>query len=203
MLLVIPPTIIGLGTCINKLSVQIPCLITATLLLNPPQAGTVGKGANEWPFIHVLDLADACTILLAKAVELDTEGCPLHEDSTPLTYGHQGVFFPASGHYKQSDLAALIASTLHRLAPDLVKTSEVKQFSQADIDTALFGQSVGLVYGGSVRVSSDKLPALGWKPTHPSLEVTVEQDAVYQLERFRKGELKTWRNIAQKFAPID
>ncbi len=161
----------------------------------------MGKGANEWPLVHVLDLAEA--FLLAKAVGFDAEGRPLPEDSMPLTYGHQGVYYPASGHYTHSELAALIASTLHRIAPDLVKTTEVKQSSQSDIDTFLFGKFVGMVYGGSIRVSSDKLPALGWKPTHPGLEVTVEEDAAYQLARFRKGELKTWRNIAQKFAPID
>ncbi len=145
MLLVIPPTSIGLGTGINKQSIQVPHLITAALLRNPPQAGTVGKGANEWPFIHVLDLAEAYAILLAKAVGLDSVGRPLLEDSTPLTYCHQGVYYPASGHYTHSELAALIASTLHRLAPDLVQTTEVKQFSQSDIDGFLFGQFVGWV----------------------------------------------------------
>ncbi len=190
VLLVIPCTIVGLGTGLNKLSVQIPGLMTAALLRNPPQAGTFGKGANEWPFIHVLDLAEAYAILLAKAVGLDSEGRPLADDVTPLAFGRQGVYYPASGHYTHSELAKQIASTLHRLAPDLVQTTEVTPFSQSDIDGSLYGKFAGKVYGGSIRVSSDKLPALGWKPTHPALEVTVEQDAVYQLERCRKGQLK-------------
>jgi nucleoside-diphosphate-sugar epimerase len=190
-LVVIPCTIVGIGSGINKMSVQVPALISAALQREKdPQAGTVGTGANEWPFIHVLDLAEAYALLLSKAVGLDLNtGRPVTESTPPLTYGRQGIVYPASGHYVHKELAALVGKTLHRLAPDVVKTAEVRPFEQNDIDSALYGKYVGMVFGGGVRVSCDKLPKLGWKPTHPGLEVTVEQDARHQIERLRKGQL--------------
>lgn len=183
-LIVIPCTIVGLGSGLNKLSVQVPGLVTAALRRSEgAQAGTVGAGANEWPYIHVLDLAEAYVILLSKALSIDLEGNPVAEFQASLTYGREGVFYPAAGHYTHKDLAALIATTLHRLAPDVVKTTEVRPFTQKDIDESLYGKHVGMVYGGSVRVGCDKLPKLGWKSTHPGLEVTVEKDCGHQLKK--------------------
>jgi len=189
-LIVVPCTIVGLGTGLNKLSVQVPGLITAALRRKGgAQAGVYGEGVNEWPYIHVLDLADAYVILLSKAVGLDLQGNAVSEQTPSLTYGRQGTVYPASGHYTHKDLSQLIAKTLHRLAPDVVKTTEVRPFEQADIDESLYGPHAAMTYGGSVRVGCDKLPKLGWKPTQPGLETTVEEDAKHQLERFRSGKL--------------
>jgi len=189
-LIVIPCTIVGKGTGLNKMSVQVPALIAAALLRKDgAQAGTYGKGANEWPYIHVLDLAEAYVLLLSKATGFDLQGNTVSELVPSLTYGRQGTVYPATGHYVHKELAQLIGKTLHRVAPDVVKTIEVRPFDQAIIDEWLYGPHVGMVFGGSVRVGCDKLPKLGWKPTHPGLETTVEEDATYQLDRLRSGKL--------------
>ena len=51
-------------------------------------------------------------------------------------------------------------------------------------------QFVGMVFGGSIRVATTKLPALGWKAVHPPIEKVVEQDIAVQLARLKEGKLK-------------
>jgi len=189
-LIVAPCTIVGWGAGINHQSIQVPGLIKGALLRKPPQTGVLGTGANEWPYIHVNDLAEAYALLLIKGLGVDNDGHPLASDPHPLSFGRNGVFYPAAGHYTHRELAQRIASTLHRLAPDLVQTEDITPWTDEDIERALYGKKmVGLIYGGSVHVQCTRLPQLGWRPTHPPIFDTLEKDAQAQISKLRAGTL--------------
>jgi len=145
-MIIIPPTIIGIGKGLKQQSIQVPQLISAALLRKEPQAGLLGTGANHWCFVHVLDLAVAYELILRSALKLTPDG--LEDPAAPTAgFGKDGVHFAAAGEFSHKQLADAIGATLHKLAPELVRTAQVTPWSAEDIDGSLYGKFVGPVFG--------------------------------------------------------
>jgi nucleoside-diphosphate-sugar epimerase len=172
-IIIIPPTIVGFGPGINPMSIQVPGLVKAALARGA--AGVLGKGANHWSFVNILDLADAFVRLLRGGLD------------GKATVGRDGVYYCEAGEYVHSELAQKIATTLNKLAPDLVPTTEVKPFTKEEIDEYLFGAYAGMVFGGNSVSHAERLKQLGWKPTHGGVYDVLEDEAKELIKQKRDG----------------
>jgi len=176
--IVIPPTIHGVSKhALNPLSIQIPSLIRAAL--SRGQAGVVGTGANSWSYVHVEDLADAYVLILEGAV------------SGKAPEGRNGVYFASKGWYKHSEMALKIAEVLHKLAPEIVQTTTISPFGPEEISKYLFGEFVGIVFGGNSCCTADNTMSLGWKPERPNVYETLEEEAKLIVDEWKAGKVRT------------
>lgn len=154
--IIVPSTIYGIASnplvdagLANAHSIQIPSLIKAGI--DRGQAGTVGKGANRWPNVHVDDsthiliyvydagnadrmlrrcvVADLFIVLLDAALERPDE----------VGHGREGFYFGENGEHTLLDISKEIGKALVALGK--AKTDEVTSFTQADLDKYYGGVS--------------------------------------------------------------
>lgn len=118
------PTIYGVGSGkFNKLSIQVPRLIRASLKAG--QALVIGDGKGVWNYVHIDDLADLYVIFLQKI---------LNGDKVPV--GEQ-ITFSETGTFAWIDLSRGIADALYKLGA--VKAADVKQIPLEVAANDLFG----------------------------------------------------------------
>lgn len=158
--LVVPPTVFGRGLgpfAESRMSIQIPRLVYYALMRR--RAMYVGKGANQWTNVHVVDLAELYLLILEAAMK----------DMAPE--GESGIFYPATEHFTWSTVAHRVAQVLHasRLLESPVATT---------------GLPGGWFWGSNVRMKCENGERLGWVPknggTREMLE-SVEWDATLMV----------------------
>lgn len=115
--IVIPPTIYGKGTgFFATISQQIPHL--ARLALREGQVISINEGKSIWNHIHVEDVADFYSFLLARVLKGDNEA---------VTSGKRGYFFIQDSEHTWADIANGIAASL--VTQGVLDSAEVRQES--------------------------------------------------------------------------
>lgn len=127
------PTIYGVGSGkFNKISIQVPGLIRASLKVG--QALVIGDGKGVWNYVHIDDLANLYALLLQKILE--GEKVPVGEQ----------IMFSETGTFSWIDLSQDIADALYKLGA--IKTANVKQITLQDAANHLFdGNLLGTELG--------------------------------------------------------
>ncbi|CZR69193.1 related to NAD dependent epimerase/dehydratase family protein [Phialocephala subalpina] len=150
--LIMSPTIYGVGSGkFNKLSIQVPKLIRASLKAG--HALVIGDGKGVWNYVHINDLADLYVILLQKI--LNGEKVPVGEQ----------IMFSETGTFAWIDLSQHIADALHELGA--VETNVVGRVELQDAaDLLANGNLLGTELGfTSTSITKSELAReLGWKP---------------------------------------
>ncbi|KAI9837874.1 MAG: hypothetical protein M1837_002694 [Sclerophora amabilis] len=159
-LIVAPPTIYGEGAGpVKRRSTQIPLLLHAWLKRG--NAFMVGKGANFWGNVHVDDLAEAYVLLTEEA---------LKPNGGNATWGPEGYYFVENGEHTWGEVISAVAESAHQRG--LVSSSKVDQVSKDEAEGLQpFGS---ILWGGNSRCRAQRLPALGWKPSAPSIFDTID-----------------------------
>ncbi|KAI9813306.1 MAG: hypothetical protein M1827_004248 [Pycnora praestabilis] len=127
--IIMPPTIYGIGSgYFNRGTIQVPGMIRAALAEG--QASVIGDGKGQWNGVHIADLAVLYELLLIKLLEED-HGKALRdaeiEAEDVLPSGEMGFYFAAAVDFTWHQLSVGIANACVELAPDRVRTQELKQ----------------------------------------------------------------------------
>ncbi|TVY56105.1 Uncharacterized protein LCER1_G001958 [Lachnellula cervina] len=157
--IIMSPTIYGVGNGLfNKLSIQVPKLLRASIKAG--QSEMIGEGKGVWDYVHVADLARLYELLLNTVLK-----------GEELPSGEKGILFSATGRYSWAELASGIGGALAEVGA--IKTSEVKSISLSEAAEKWWGGSeliVELAFASNSRTSSDVSHELGWR------EEKTEQD---------------------------
>ncbi|EPQ26169.1 uncharacterized protein PFL1_06376 [Pseudozyma flocculosa PF-1] len=141
--IVVPPTIYGKGSgWFATISQQIPHL--TRLALRQGQAVCINEGLSAWNHIHIDDVADFYSFLLARI---------LADDDASVGHGRrEGYYFVQDGEHTWSDVSRAIGAQLH--ARGLIKTPEL----------------IRLGFSSNARARDDRARALGWSPRRHDFE---------------------------------
>jgi hypothetical protein len=109
----------------------------------------VGKGANRWPNVHVVDLAE----LYLRVFEAAIKGT--------APEGAAGLYYPAAGHFTWSEVSHRVAQVLH-------------SWRLLDSPIATTGLQPGWFWGSNVRVKCTNGTGLGWTPNHGGTKAMLD-----------------------------
>lgn len=151
--IILPSTIYGVTShqfvqagLSNPLSIQIPTAIQVAINLN--QVGTVGKGLNHWPCVHIDDQAQMFIDVLNTALkeQKSDEG---------------GYIFGENGEYNLLKAYEGVAKSLKKHGA--IKTEDVRSLTDDEVKKLM-----GSYYlGGNSRCKSNKARRdYGWKPKY-------------------------------------
>ncbi|KII92141.1 hypothetical protein PLICRDRAFT_36933 [Plicaturopsis crispa FD-325 SS-3] len=132
-------------------SLMIPMLIKVAL--GRGQSGVVGKGLNQWGYVHVDDAADFYPILLDAVL------------SGKAAHGREGYYFLENGEQSQYAIAAEVAKVLFEYGKG--KSPVPTTFTDEEI-TQYFGFPF---LGTNARAIASRARALGWKAKKSNDEV--------------------------------
>ena len=194
--IVSPP---GIGGISPSAEHPVP-LVTGTLLATVKAFGSgfqIGRGENESGWVHVLDLARACMILVDDALRTRAAK-PSGEDAdaAPALWGPRAYYFVASEDVSFHNLQAAIVPVLHK--HKIIQTEEIRSVSHAEAArTCLAGGTdydpdappppadswvthLATWFGVNMRIRPTRMLALGWRPREKSiLEYWEEAFEVY------------------------
>ncbi|CAF5044925.1 unnamed protein product [Rotaria sp. Silwood1] len=166
--IILPSTIYGIAKneltaagIQNPHSIQIPQLIRASL--DRKQAGIVGKGVNQWPNVHIDDVADLYIVVLDAAL------------AGTAAHGREGFYFAENGEHVFLDIANEVARVLHERGigtdkPSLFSDEEAKKY---------FGS---YYLGSNSRARSERGRLFGLSPKYTTKDfiasIPAEIDAI-------------------------
>ncbi|GAA5866294.1 hypothetical protein JCM3774_006606 [Rhodotorula dairenensis] len=159
--IVIPPTIYGRGTgYFATISQQIPHL--TRLAIREGQTVSINAGKSIWNHVHVEDMANFYSFLLARVLEgSDAATCPAS--------GRQGYYFVQAGEHSWANVAHSIAASL--VKQGVLESVEVRHESADWVAEHLgFGtpQLIRLGFSSNARARDDRARSLGWRPKKPA-----------------------------------
>jgi nucleoside-diphosphate-sugar epimerase len=132
--IVLPSTIYGLADgpvfkagLANPISQQVPQLIRGGL--GRGRAGTIGKGKNVWPHVHINDIANLFATIF-NALQGETER---------VGHGWEGFYFGENGHYNFGELGHAIGKYLVKIEKATEETPV--PFTKEEIDKYFNGVS--------------------------------------------------------------
>jgi nucleoside-diphosphate-sugar epimerase len=171
--IVCPPTIYGKGRGpISGRGRQVYEM--AKLILEKGYAPIVGKGKARWTNVHVYDLSEVFVSLVEAAAKKD-----LNEE----IWGAKGYMFIENGEHVWADLSRSVAKKAAELGYIEKDPKDQQLEKQEALDVAGFE---AVSWGLNSRAKGLRAKkVLGWKPTHPSLEDTVE--SILKDEKARQG----------------
>jgi len=149
--LMVPPTVFGRGLGVfaaTRMSIQIPRLVYYSLMQG--RVLYVGEGINQWPNVHVADLAELYLLILQAR---------LKDKALP---GEVGLYYPVVEHFTWLEVASRIAQLLHE--QQLVSSS-----------VATSGLQPGWFWGSNVRMKCTNGDKLGWKPQHGGTQEMLQE----------------------------
>ncbi|KAJ9111212.1 hypothetical protein QFC22_006587 [Naganishia vaughanmartiniae] len=153
--IIFPSTIYGLNRSVvvqqgvgNDQSLQMPALMKASIARKRP--GTVGKGLNVWPNVHIDDVANLFELVYNLALNGDNGN-----------HGRQGYFFAETGEHSLLSAAQKYGEVMLTLG--LTDDSEPTIFSEEELKEYFGGSSY---LGSNSRARAQKSRDLGWKPSH-------------------------------------
>lgn len=143
-----PSLIYGIGSGLNRQSIQIPFLVNQARV--DGVARVVGKGLNRWSNVHIDDLADLYVLALEKAPA-------------------GSFYFAANGENSFAEIGQAIARRL--------ELGEVKSWS-AELAAEQWGKARAYyTFGSNSRVRAVRARTeLGWTPHCTPLLSWIEQD---------------------------
>ncbi|WP_245814988.1 NAD-dependent epimerase/dehydratase family protein [Cystobacter ferrugineus] len=146
-IVICPPMIYGRGTGLKRDSIQVPALIQLSLA---QKAGVhLGRGLNTWSNVHIDDLVELYSLVIARARPGD-------------------FFFAEAGEARFLDIATSISRMLGYGGRTISWP-----LSEA---IAAFGEEAVRYSGASnSRVRATRARRLGWTPKHMSLLQEIEQ----------------------------
>ncbi|MGC3991648.1 MAG: NAD-dependent epimerase/dehydratase family protein [Chthoniobacteraceae bacterium] len=165
--LVVPPTVFGRGLgpfAERRMSIQIPRLVYQSLVQH--RAVYVGKGENQWPNVHVADLAELYLLILKAAMKDEA------------AEGLDGIYYPVTEHFTWSTVSHRIGEVLYAR----------KLLTSATATTGLEG---GWFWGSNVRMKCTNGERLGWIPKNGGTRAMlddVEWDATLMLRMLKFNE---------------
>ncbi|KAL1865032.1 hypothetical protein Daus18300_007379 [Diaporthe australafricana] len=201
---------VGIGGISPSLEHPVP-LTTGPLLSTARAFGSgfqIAEGENESGWVHALDLARAFLLLVDNALEALAGGGggggataqqPAEPAGFPL-WGPKAYYFVRAEDVSFHDLQAALAPALHRCG--VIPSGEIKSVTHIQAARALLAGSTELDpdaplpppdswamhlatwYGINMRVRSERLAALGWKP----LEKSVLEDWDVAIQEFLRKE---------------
>lgn len=164
---------------------MIPSLIQASI--DRRQAGVVGKGANIWPNVHILDTAELYIVLLNEILgNLDAVG-----------HGWAGFYFGENGEHRFIDVGKEIGKAMVEFG--VAQTEEVTPFSDEELQKYYSGvrslfRAAHLAHlseifslqskymGTNARATAERARKIGWKPTKTTADllrsVRAETEAI-------------------------
>ena len=156
--LVIPPGVVGTGQGqIKRASIALPAYVA--FAKGRGKGFKIGEGKNVNSLVHVRDLADALILLVEEAFEVNGKA----------DWGEKGVYYVEGGECEFDDVAKAIVK-------ELVKQGSL---SAEDIDLLTAEQAkelhpyAELLWGSNMRVSGERIRALGWKAKHGDVFATI------------------------------
>ncbi|ORY06502.1 hypothetical protein BCR34DRAFT_590578 [Clohesyomyces aquaticus] len=170
---VCPPTIYGRGRGpANARSRQ--AYEMAHLILTGQYIPIIGAGKARWNHVHVADLADVFVLLTEAAVAKNLD---------PELWGEKGYLIIENGEHVWADLARLMGKKAEELGFVEGKLEEKELSKEKALDQAGFE---AVSWGLNSRAKGTRAKkVLGWKPSRPSLEETVEE--ILKDEKARLG----------------
>jgi len=180
--IIAPSTIYGVGTenPAHKLSAQIPHLIR--LAIQRKQAVYGGEGTNLWNNVHIHDLTELYLIVLDKAlVERATGTFTATATTTTTTTA-------VSDPYERFYWGSVATHQWGNVAQDIAKILYKKGLVDSDKAISVPADEVSPAVASNSRTVANRSFKEGWKPDHPSLEDTLEEDVngVLEEEGFTK-----------------
>ena len=170
--IVCPPCIYGPGRGPgNTVSMQIPGL--AALTLRQGHGVQVGEGETHWSSVHVQDLSD----VYLKLVEAAAAG------GGDASWGAQGYYFAEAGDIVWGEVGKLVAQIAHKHG--FIDSEKVVNYSADEVDAMHAHGS--MLWGASSRSKAIRAGrVLGWVPTRPALEDTVEDSLLIEAKRLAR-----------------
>ncbi|KAI3390902.1 hypothetical protein diail_8431 [Diaporthe ilicicola] len=193
---------VGIGGISPSLEHPLP-LTTGPLLSTARAFGSgfqIARGENESGWVHVLDLARASLLLIDNALEAlaapqqQQQQQPAEPAGFPL-WGPRAYYFVRAEDVSFHDLQAVLAPALHRRG--VIPSAEIRSVSHTRAArTCLAGSTefdpdaplpppdswvihLATWFGINMRVRSQRLAALGWRPLEKSTlgdwEVAIDE----------------------------
>lgn len=181
---------VGIGGMSPSLEHPAP-LTTGPLLSTARAFGSgfqIARGENESGWVHVLDLARAMLLLVDNAVDAlaagVVDGQPAEPAGFPL-WGQRAYYFVRAEDVSFHDLQAVLVPSLVRRG--VVASGEIRSVTHTQAArTCLAGSSefdpdaplpppdswvihLATWFGINMRVRSERLAALGWRPVEESI----------------------------------
>lgn len=134
----------------------------------------VGEGLARWNNVHVHDLSDVYAALVNKAVALD--------DDAEL-WGARGYMFTENGEHVWSQLAKAIAR--RALEKGYIANAEPYSLTkEAALEVAGYE---AVSWGWNSRSKAERARKyLGWKPSRPSIEESIDEILEAEWARLKK-----------------
>jgi len=177
--IIMSPLIYGVGTGLfNKLSIQVPTLMRASIKYG--EVNVVGEGKGVWDYVHVSDLANLYVLLVEKIIA-----------GKELPTGKKGILFSATGRFSWFELAQGIANaffdlkaikTKEPVSVDLSTASERWGFPEFMVEMALASNS---------RTKSDVSRELGWVPQ--KTDDDFKRHFIAEAKLTMDGQGKVWQ----------
>jgi len=171
--IICPSTINGIGSGpFKKTSQQVIGLAKAAV--GRKKAGWVGESTTvRWGNVNIHDLSELFRIvldgLLSNTIESGSKG---------------GFYFGSYEEHTWHKVVQGLGEILHRKG--LVDSSEVSQFEKKYADKYLGGDDAKIFWVGDSRCVANRSKKIGWKPCHPNVYETLEQEVTWLIE---SGEL--------------
>ncbi|KAG0697656.1 hypothetical protein DFH29DRAFT_944933 [Suillus ampliporus] len=154
--IILPSTIYGIANTPlvslgiqNPYSKQIPALIKASL--DREQGGVVGKGLNQWPNVHIDDVATLYTSVFNAAVKGPDE----------TGHGHEGYYFGENGEHRVGEISEILAKLLYEMK--LGESPEPTVFTDEELQRYFRGPRT---LGTNSRARAERAKMIGWNPVH-------------------------------------
>lgn len=112
--------------------------------------------------VHIQDLSNAYVVLVEEA---------LRSSGGAAAWGRSGYYFVTAAEHTWAQVTRAIAKIAHERYA--ISTAEVEQL---DVEEATKVHPwAGLLWGGNCRSQSDRLHALGWKASGPTIFDSLAQ----------------------------
>lgn len=161
--IVCPSCIYGIGDGpVKRITQQIPNVIRAAL--RDKQVPYVGKGTNTWNNVHIKDLQDLYILVIKDALKTRDEG------KTKTSY--ENFYFGSVDSHEWGSVSKALAPLLY----------ERKLVDKPEAVSVPLGTDLDFNIGNNSVSTADRGRALGWKPSHPSLDKSIGDDLDYILK---------------------
>jgi len=167
--IIAPSTINGIGSGpFKKTSQQVINLAKAAVARK--KAGWVGERTLvKWGNVNIHDLSELYRLvldgLLSNTIESGRKG---------------GWYFGSIQEHTWLKVVEGLGEILHRKG--LVDTSAVSQLEKTYTDKYLWGEEAKVLWTGDSRCVANRSKKIGWKPSHPNVYETLEQEVTWLIE---------------------
>jgi nucleoside-diphosphate-sugar epimerase len=166
VVIILPPIVYGWIADHNRNSVALRALVG--FALKRGFSGYVGKGANVWSVVHVVDLARAYMVMLTY----------VHANS-PATIVENPYFFAENGsEVSMKECAEHVGQILYDMGK--IQIHEAKTFAESDYSD-VFGPFTPVGFGCNSRSRAIRLKKLGWVAKEKDVWTSWKNDEVLSI----------------------